>query len=216
MKETMNKQTLMNVFTTTRDRTVAYLRYRVWPVFRLVLGWTLIALGIVGLVLPIFQGIVLIALGVSLVGRRNQRIRWTSVHIKLLIRRLASSRFWFIRKPGKLALQAQQTFSRQRRRTTWYFICRFDPQRCIRDDLSEPPDSPESIESSEISSTSSCASSCDTPDNADEVESTRSETHSDSPNSSKNSSKIVTTVEKTTSLSVSSVSPVQNGTSGEA
>ncbi|HRC76656.1 MAG TPA: hypothetical protein PLO33_13355, partial [Kouleothrix sp.] len=52
-------------------RTVLSLRRLVWPVVRQVLGWLFIILGVLGLVLPVLQGVLFLVIGVALVGRRN-------------------------------------------------------------------------------------------------------------------------------------------------
>lgn len=59
----------------------------VWPVARQVLGWICIFLGIVGMVLPVLQGVIFLALGVALLGRRNPVLR----RVKLLVKRLLRS-----------------------------------------------------------------------------------------------------------------------------
>ncbi len=48
----------------------------------LVLGWIFIVLGILGLFLPILQGILFLAIGLVILSRRSPRVR-------LLVRRLA-------------------------------------------------------------------------------------------------------------------------------
>jgi hypothetical protein len=89
---------------------------RVWPVLRQVLGWFFIALGIVGLVLPVLQGVLFLMIGIALVGRRNWLIRWVSVHTKLLLRRWADHPHPVLGWPGRWSLRAQQRLSRQRRK----------------------------------------------------------------------------------------------------
>lgn len=89
---------------------------RLWPVLRQVLGWFFIALGIVGMVLPVLQGVLFLMLGIALVGRRNWLIRWCAVHIKLLLRRWADHPHPALGWPGRWSLRAQQRLSRQRRK----------------------------------------------------------------------------------------------------
>jgi uncharacterized membrane protein YbaN (DUF454 family) len=48
-----------------------------WKIARLVLGWTLIVLGVIGLFLPFLQGIVLIVAGLALLSKdRPWARRW--------------------------------------------------------------------------------------------------------------------------------------------
>ena len=58
-----------------------------WPLLRQLLGWLMILLGILGIFLPILQGIVFLVLGVALVGPRHPVIRQVSVRMKKLLRR---------------------------------------------------------------------------------------------------------------------------------
>jgi hypothetical protein len=95
---------------------------RVWPVLRQVLGWIFIALGIVGMVLPVLQGVLFLMIGIALVGRRNWLIRWCAVRIKLLLRRWAAHPHPLIGRSGRWSLRAQQRLSRQRRRMAWSWM----------------------------------------------------------------------------------------------
>src|SRR5690349_2585769 len=61
-----------------------------WPVLRQVIGWMFIVLGLLGLVLPILQGVLFLVLGIALVGRRNIVIRRSRVATKRLLRRWAA------------------------------------------------------------------------------------------------------------------------------
>ena len=58
-----------------------------WPLLRQLLGWLMILLGILGIFLPILQGIIFLVLGVALVGPRHPVIRQVSVRSKKLLRR---------------------------------------------------------------------------------------------------------------------------------
>jgi hypothetical protein len=87
----------------------------VWLFARPTLGWFFIALGILGLFLPILQGVLFLFIGTSLVGRRNRLIRWGRVHTKLFIRRWAKHRIRLIAMTGRWALRAQHQFARQER-----------------------------------------------------------------------------------------------------
>lgn len=88
---------------------------------RQVLGWICIILGLLGLALPLLQGIPLLVLGIALVGRRHWLIRWAGVHIKLLLRRWALIQTPILGPIGRLALRVQQNISRQRRRLHWWY-----------------------------------------------------------------------------------------------
>lgn len=95
-----------------------------WPVVRQVIGWAAIILGLIGLVLPILQGVLLLVIGIALVGRRNWLIRYCSVHFKLFLRRWAKVQIPVIGPCGRLALRAQQQVSRQRRHLHWWYVKR--------------------------------------------------------------------------------------------
>lgn len=97
-------------------RTVLSLRRLVWPVVRQVLGWLFIILGVLGLVLPVLQGVLFLVIGVALVGRRNWLIRRSAVAIKRGLRRWAHARQPLIARAGQVALRAQHECSRQSRR----------------------------------------------------------------------------------------------------
>ncbi|HNP72378.1 MAG TPA: hypothetical protein PKK15_14760 [Kouleothrix sp.] len=93
-----------------------------WPVLRPALGWTCIALGLLGVVLPVIPGLPLLFPGIALVGRRTWLIRWASVQIKRALRRWAPLRLPLIGPVGLWALRAQQQISRQRRRLAWRYM----------------------------------------------------------------------------------------------
>ena len=94
----------------------------IWPVFRQVLGWLLILLGLIGLVLPILQGVIFLVIGIALVGRRHPVIRYVSVYFKLFLRRWAAIETPVIGPLGRMALRGQQEVSRQRRRLHFWWI----------------------------------------------------------------------------------------------
>lgn len=91
-----------------------------WRIVRPALGWSSIALGILGCILPVLPGLPFLILGMALVGRRNWLIRWTSVQYKLLVRRWAALPHPWLSRMGRWALLAQQETSRQRRRLAWW------------------------------------------------------------------------------------------------
>lgn len=98
-----------------------FVREVIWPFVRPILGWLCLFLGVLGLVLPLLQGIPLLVMGIALVGRRHRRIRWVSVHVKLLLRRWAMSQPRLFGRLGQIALRGQQHISRQRRRLHWWW-----------------------------------------------------------------------------------------------
>lgn len=95
---------------------------QLWPMLRQVIGWICIGLGLIGMALPLLQGIPLLVIGIALVGRRHPLIRWASVHLKLLLRRWAAVQAPVIGPLGRLALRAQQQISRQRRHFHWWYV----------------------------------------------------------------------------------------------
>lgn len=102
---------------------------RTWPIIRQILGWTCIVLGILGLFLPLLQGVLFLVIGIALVGRRNWLLRWASVKIKLFVRRWAAHPHPWLSRLGLFALRGQQQLSRQRRRFAWRAMSRRTPPR---------------------------------------------------------------------------------------
>jgi hypothetical protein len=95
-----------------------------WPIIRQVLGWMFILLGLIGLVLPVLQGVLFLVIGIALVGRRNWLIRRSRLVFKRFLRRWAAVRTPLIGPAGRLALRAQWKFAREgrhahRRYTEW-------------------------------------------------------------------------------------------------
>ena len=86
------------------------------------LGWFFILLGLIGLVLPILQGVIFLVIGIALVGRRHPLIRYFSVYFKLFLRRWAAVGTPLIGPLGRMALRGQQEVSRQRRRLHFWWI----------------------------------------------------------------------------------------------
>lgn len=104
-----------------KRRLAAVWRY-IWPVLRQVLGWLFILLGLIGLALPILQGVIFLVIGIALVGRRHPLIRRASVYCKLFLRRWAALQTPLIAPLGRMALRGQQELSRQRRRLHWWYV----------------------------------------------------------------------------------------------
>ncbi len=87
----------------------------IWPLLRQVLGWLFILLGLLGLVLPVLQGVLLLVIGVALVGRRNWLIRRSMLVFKRFLRRWAAVRAPLVGGAGRIALRAQWKYSRESR-----------------------------------------------------------------------------------------------------
>jgi hypothetical protein len=86
-----------------------------WPIIRQVLGWIFILLGLLGLVLPVLQGVLFLAIGIALVGRRNWLIRRSTLIFKRFLRRWARAKQPLVGSPGRVALRAQWKCSREAR-----------------------------------------------------------------------------------------------------
>jgi hypothetical protein len=106
----------------------------IWPVLRQLLGWLCILLGLIGLVLPILQGVIFLVIGIALVGRRHRLIRWVSVSCKLFLRRWAALQTPLVGPLGGMALRGQQELSRQRRRLHWWYVERRLKRRRLADE----------------------------------------------------------------------------------
>ena len=95
-----------------------------WWLLRQVLGWVFILLGLLGLVLPVLQGVLFLVIGIALVGRRNWLIRRSTLVFKRFLRRWAAVRSPLVGGAGRIALRAQWKCSREsrhlhRRYTDW-------------------------------------------------------------------------------------------------
>lgn len=86
-----------------------------WGLLRQVLGWFFILLGLVGLVLPVLQGVLFLVIGIALVGRKNWLIRHSTLIFKRFLRRWAAARSPLVARAGHLALRAQWKVSRESR-----------------------------------------------------------------------------------------------------
>ena len=86
-----------------------------WGLLRQVLGWVFILLGLLGLVLPVLQGVLFLVIGVALVGRRNWLIRRSTLVFKRFLRRWAAVRSPLVSGAGRIALRAQWKYSRESR-----------------------------------------------------------------------------------------------------
>lgn len=87
-----------------------------WRSARLILGWGFIALGVLGVILPVLPGTIWLIIGALLIGRRSRILRQASVAGKRLLRRWAAHPHPITGALGRWALQSQQDTSRQLRR----------------------------------------------------------------------------------------------------
>ena len=69
-----------------------------WRIFRLVAGWTLVAVGVVGLFLPVLQGFLLIISGLAVLSTESPWARRLLDRLKSLRKRGQESE----RTPGRL------------------------------------------------------------------------------------------------------------------
>lgn len=93
-----------------------------WMVLKPVLGWLLIVIGLIGMPMPIMNGVIFLVLGIALVGPRNRVIRWSRVNIKLLLERWAALDTPLVGSIGRLARRSAQSLSRQNRRLRWWML----------------------------------------------------------------------------------------------
>jgi len=116
-------------------RYLAHVWQLAWPVIRQVLGWFFIFLGVLGLLLPVLQGVLFLVIGVALIGRRNWLIRRAALLIKRSLRRWAKVSTPVVGPLGRMALRAQHECSRQSRR----LHRRMAERKQQRARLAEPP-----------------------------------------------------------------------------
>ncbi len=96
--------------------------FGLWAVLKPVLGWLLIVVGLIGMPMPIMNGVIFLVLGLALVGQRNRVIRWSRVQIKLLLQWWAALDTPLVGPLGRLARRSAQAISRQHRRMRWWFM----------------------------------------------------------------------------------------------
>ena len=87
-----------------------------WRSARLILGWAFIALGVLGVILPVLPGTIWLIIGALLIGRRSRILRRASVAGKRFLRRWAAHPHPVVGAVGRWALQSQRDTSRQLRR----------------------------------------------------------------------------------------------------
>ncbi len=101
-------------------------RFKVWSLVFLVLlrhigGWSLIVLGLLGLILPVLPGIVLLVLGIIVLGPRDPTLRRIAFSIRLTLRRCSRARRPFLRQLGWKLRHAYNTTRLQfRSQLKWY------------------------------------------------------------------------------------------------
>ena len=83
-------------------------------IVRIVAGWILIVLGIIGIVMPLMPAVVLIPAGVVLVGRDSFLIRLARVFGKLFLRKAETWSGWLGRL-GHWARDAERRFAQKMR-----------------------------------------------------------------------------------------------------
>lgn len=114
-----------------------------WLFFKPVLGWFFIVIGLIGMPMPIVNGLIFLVIGITLVGHRNRQIRWSRVQIKLLLEYWANRKQPPLRWTGRLARRSAQEISRQHRRLRWWQMERQAARRArqastIRDEIVAP------------------------------------------------------------------------------
>ncbi|MGQ9926421.1 MAG: hypothetical protein ACUVS4_06075 [Chloroflexaceae bacterium] len=94
----------------------------IWLVLKPVLGWFFILIGLIGMPMPIVNGLIFLLIGLALVGPRNRLIRWSRVHLKLFLKEWAAHPVPLIGRIGHLAWRSAQQISRQHRRLRWWWL----------------------------------------------------------------------------------------------
>ncbi|NJN16464.1 MAG: hypothetical protein HC822_09435 [Oscillochloris sp.] len=93
-----------------------------WLFFKPVLGWFFIVLGLIGMPMPIVNGLIFLMIGLALVGPRNRAVRWSRVRIKTFLRRWAALPTPLIGALGRLADRSARNVSRASRRLHWWSL----------------------------------------------------------------------------------------------
>lgn len=87
-----------------------------WRLLRPGLGWLCLAVGMLGIILPVLPGIPILLLGVALVGRRNRLLRWAGIQDQCLLRRWSRHPAPLIRGTGRWLLRQRRQIASQLRR----------------------------------------------------------------------------------------------------
>jgi hypothetical protein len=103
-----------------------------WFVLKPTLGWLLIVIGLIGMPMPIMNGVIFLVIGLALVGHRNRVIRWSRVRIKQLLRWWAALETPVVGPLGRLADRSARGISRQHRRMRWWWMERQARRRAER------------------------------------------------------------------------------------
>jgi hypothetical protein len=103
-----------------------------WLFLKPVLGWFFIVIGLIGMPMPIVNGLIFLVIGITLVGHRNRQIRWSRVQIKLLLKYWANRKQPLLRWTGQLSRRSAQEISRQHRRLRWWQMERQAARRARR------------------------------------------------------------------------------------
>lgn len=96
--------------------------FTTWLVLKPVLGWFFIVIGLIGMPMPIVNGLIFLLIGLALVGPRNRVVRWCRVHLKLFLKEWAAHPAPWIGRVGRLAQRSAQQISRQHRRLRWWWL----------------------------------------------------------------------------------------------
>jgi hypothetical protein len=89
---------------------------RAWRLLRPGLGWLCLAVGMLGMILPVLPGIPILLLGVALVGRRNRLLRWAGIQEKRLLRHWSRHPAPLMRGTGRWLLRQRRQIANQLRR----------------------------------------------------------------------------------------------------
>lgn len=81
---------------------------QIWQMLGPALGWLCLALGVLGMILPILPGLPVLLLGVALVGPRHRLLRQGAVRLKRLLRTWANHPAPLVRRAGRWARQQQR------------------------------------------------------------------------------------------------------------
>lgn len=115
--------------------------FTLWLVLKPALGWLLIVVGLIGMPMPIMNGLIFLVIGLALVGPRNRVIRWSRVQIKLLLERWAALDTPVIGPLGRLARLSARQVSMQHRRLRWWMLEREARRRArLGDSVQSPGD----------------------------------------------------------------------------
>lgn len=110
--------------------------FATWLLMRPVLGWMFIVVGLIGMPMPIVNGLIFLLIGLALVGPRNRIVRWSRVHVKLLLDRWAGLQTPLVGPLGRLAQRSAQQVSKQHRRLRWWWMERQARRRSLAPDPS--------------------------------------------------------------------------------